>query len=207
MGKKLTCSPVHSSSKMARESAVEHAGGGWFHDAYIHIMIPSSIHFPLIKAGKDRDTVSIEPGSRPFFGSVSVSESQFLCILCTKDTFCSLLKTLYVCRKSLDTVSVSESPTQILCIGNSLAYMIYLILLCVMLCLCGPPPVAVPAQHCGFRSCVLPNFEGTGWRGGIGGDQGAWMHHLPSLISTYPSCTNRFLQNWVAGTLLWGLHG
>ena len=50
-------------------------------------------------------------------------------ILCTKDTFCSLLKTLYVCRKSLDTVSVSESPTQILCIGNSLGYKLILILI------------------------------------------------------------------------------
>ena len=39
------------------------------------------------KAGKYRDTVSVEPVSKSFFGSVSVSESQFLCILGTKDTF------------------------------------------------------------------------------------------------------------------------
>ena len=39
------------------------------------------------KAGKDRDTVSVEPGSRQFFGSVSVSESRFLGISCSKDTF------------------------------------------------------------------------------------------------------------------------
>ena len=42
---------------------------------------------PMGKAGKYRDTVSVEPGSKQFFGSVSVSESHFLCILCTKDTF------------------------------------------------------------------------------------------------------------------------
>ena len=30
------------------------------------------------KGGKDRDTVSVEPGSRLFSGSVSVSESHFL---------------------------------------------------------------------------------------------------------------------------------
>ena len=34
-----------------------------------------------------RDTVLVEPGSRQIFGSVSVSESRFLGILCSKDTF------------------------------------------------------------------------------------------------------------------------
>ena len=43
---------------------------------------------PKTKAGKDRDTVSVEPGSRRIFGSVSVSESRFWGILCSKDTFC-----------------------------------------------------------------------------------------------------------------------
>jgi len=37
-----------------------------------------------------------------------------------KRHFLLILKILYVCLKSLDTVSVSESPTQIFCIGNSL---------------------------------------------------------------------------------------
>ena len=48
----------------------------------------NNLIFVLSKAGKDRDTVSVEPGSRRFFGSVSVSESQLLGILCPKDTFC-----------------------------------------------------------------------------------------------------------------------
>ena len=72
------------------------------------------------KAGKDRDTVSVEPGSRQFFGSVSVSESRFFGYLVLKRHFLLILKILYVCLKSLDTVSVSESPTQIFCIGTSL---------------------------------------------------------------------------------------
>ena len=39
------------------------------------------------KAGKYRDTVSVEPGSMQFFGSVSVSEIHFLGIFHHKDTF------------------------------------------------------------------------------------------------------------------------
>ena len=46
----------------------------------------------------------------PFFG-----------YLVLKRHFLLILKILYVCLKSLDTVSVSESPTQIFCIGTSLA--------------------------------------------------------------------------------------
>ena len=41
----------------------------------------------ILKAGKDRDTVSVEPGSRQFFGSVSVSETHFFGIFHNKDTF------------------------------------------------------------------------------------------------------------------------
>ena len=57
------------------------------------------------KAGKDRDTVSVEPGSRQFFGSVSVSESRFFGYLVLKRHFLLILKILYVCLKSLNTVS------------------------------------------------------------------------------------------------------
>ena len=46
----------------------------------------------------------------PFFG-----------YLVLKRHFLLILKILYVCLKSLDTISVSESPTQIFCIGDSLA--------------------------------------------------------------------------------------
>ena len=38
---------------------------------------------------------------------------------------------------------------------------------------------------------VLPNFEGTGWRGGIGGDQGAWM-----VPFTLPDLHLSLLSNW-----------
>ena len=41
--------------------------------------------------------------------------------LVLKRHFLLILKVLYVCLKSLHTVSVSESPTQIFCIGTSLA--------------------------------------------------------------------------------------
>ena len=55
------------------------------------VMIPFfagvGIGIIAIKAGKDRDNVLVEPGSRRFFGSVSVSERRFLGILCSKDTF------------------------------------------------------------------------------------------------------------------------
>ena len=39
------------------------------------------------KAGRYRDTVSVEPGSKPFYGSVSVSETHFFGIFHNKDTF------------------------------------------------------------------------------------------------------------------------
>ena len=50
--------------------------------------LSSQLTFQCCKAGKYRDTVSVEPGSRQIFDSVSVSKSQFLGIFCTKDTFC-----------------------------------------------------------------------------------------------------------------------
>ena len=75
---------------------------------------------PTIKVGKCRDTVSVEPGSRPFLGSVSVSETHFFGVAGKKDTFSYTNDTLRV-SKRLETVSVSESSTQILCIGNNLA--------------------------------------------------------------------------------------
>ena len=53
------------------------------------------------------------------FGSISVSASQFLGIECAKDTFAYTSDTLNV-STSLETVSVSESPTQISSIGNNL---------------------------------------------------------------------------------------
>ena len=49
-----------------------------------------------IKVGKYRDTVSVEPGSKPFCGSVSVSTDNFLGVECTKDTFCFTNDTLGV---------------------------------------------------------------------------------------------------------------
>ena len=42
---------------------------------------------PILKAEKDRDTVSVEPGSKPFFVSESLTKSQFLGIESAKDTF------------------------------------------------------------------------------------------------------------------------
>ena len=67
-----------------------------------------------------RDTVLVDTGSSHFFGSVSVSNRQFFGIEGTKDTFSYSKDTLKV-SKIPETVSVSVSPKQIFCIGNSLA--------------------------------------------------------------------------------------
>ena len=40
------------------------------------------------KDGEDRDTGSVEPGSRPIFGSVSGSEIHYLGFFDGKDIFC-----------------------------------------------------------------------------------------------------------------------
>ena len=59
-----------------------------------------------------------------FWLGICVGEP-FLGYLVLKRHFLLILKILYVCLKSLDTVSVSESPTQIFCIGTSLASKLY----------------------------------------------------------------------------------
>ena len=72
------------------------------------------------KAVLYRDTVTVDTGSGHFFGSVSVSKRHFFGIEGTKDTFSYSKDTLKV-SKIPETVSVSVSPKQIFCIGNSLA--------------------------------------------------------------------------------------
>ena len=57
-----------------------------------------------------------------FWLGICVGEP-FFAYLVLKRHFLLILKILYVCLKSLDSVSVSESPTQIFCIGTSLAVM------------------------------------------------------------------------------------
>ena len=50
---------------------------------------------------------------------------------------------------------------------------------------------------------LLPNFEGTSWRGGIGGDQGAWM-----LSFTLPDLHLSLLHQLVPsklGSRTWGV--
>ena len=42
---------------------------------------------PKTKVVLYRDTVSVEPGSRPFLGSVSVSKDTFMSVVGGKDTF------------------------------------------------------------------------------------------------------------------------
>ena len=71
------------------------------------------------KVGKYRDTVSVDPGSRPFCGSVSVSTSQFWGIASRNDSFLYNSDTLDVSFE-IETKSVSMSPTHIFCIGNNL---------------------------------------------------------------------------------------
>ena len=48
------------------------------------------------KDGKVRDTGSVEPESRPIFGSVSGLNNQFLCILMPKRYFFAILEILFV---------------------------------------------------------------------------------------------------------------
>ena len=71
------------------------------------------------KVGKNRDTVSIEPGSRPFCGSRSVSTDTLLGVAGRKDTFSYTSDTLRV-SSDTETVSVSVSPSQNFCVGNNL---------------------------------------------------------------------------------------
>ena len=54
-----------------------------------------------------------------FWLGICVGEP-FFAYLVLKRHFLLILQILYVCLKSLNTVSVSESPTQIFCIGTSL---------------------------------------------------------------------------------------
>ena len=55
--------------------------------------------------------------------------------------------------------------------------------------LCFPPTLIFLTPH-----VLLPNFEGTGWRGGIGGDQGAWMVPFTLPDPHLSLLSNRFLQ-------------
>ena len=73
----------------------------------------------MTKVGKNRDTVSMEPGSRPFCGSRSVSTDTFLGVAGRKDTFSYTSDTLCV-SSDTETVSLSMSPSQNFCVGNNL---------------------------------------------------------------------------------------
>ena len=86
----------------------------------IDILVTSTSCF-LSKAVLYRDTVLVDTGSRPFFGSVSASLRQILGIEGIRHFF-QMVKIRWKCRRYVhETVSVCASPNQIFCVGNNLS--------------------------------------------------------------------------------------
>ena len=66
-----------------------------------------------------RDTVSVEPGSRPFFGSGSVSKDTFMAVAGGKDTF-SYTDDTFDVSTDLETGSLSVSKDKFMGIEHNL---------------------------------------------------------------------------------------
>ena len=84
----------------------------------IHCLSSSNVRSKVVLY---RDTVSVEPGSRPFFGSGSVSKDTFMGVVGGKDTF-SYTNDTFDVSTDLETGSVSVSKDTFMGIEHNLAF-------------------------------------------------------------------------------------